>query len=86
MGGQILCEAHVDFKKNYFEFGQWLIHQLEQLDNVEIRLNTRVDAKLVDEIKPDALICALGADPLILDIPGIDDERVIYATELAKEN
>ncbi|AWW25862.1 FAD-dependent oxidoreductase [Acetobacterium sp. KB-1] len=86
LGGQILCEAHVDFKKNYFEFGQWLIHQLEQLDNVEIRLNTRVDAKLVDEIKPDALICALGSDPLVLDIPGIDDERVIYAAELAKEN
>ncbi len=60
LGGQILCEAHVDFKKNYYGFSQWLIHQLKKHDNVEIRLDTKVDSKLVEEIMPDSLICAIG--------------------------
>ncbi|MFM2482428.1 FAD-dependent oxidoreductase [Celerinatantimonas sp. YJH-8] len=85
LGGQINCEAHVDFKKNYYGFSKWLIHQIEQYDNIEVRLNTPVDPTLVDAIQPDALICAIGATPIHPNIPGIDDPRVVYCSELAKE-
>ncbi|URZ14403.1 FAD-dependent oxidoreductase [Clostridium felsineum] len=85
LGGQILCEAHVEFKKNYYGFAKWLQCQLKKQDNVEIRLNTKVDEKLVDEINPDSLICAIGAYPIVPRIPGIEDERVVFCDELAKD-
>jgi len=85
LGGQINCEIHVDFKKNYYGFSQWLIHQLEQYPNINIRMNTKVDSDLVNEIHPDSLICAIGSTPIKPNISGIEDKRVVYCTELAKE-
>lgn len=85
LGGQINCEAHVDFKKNYYGFSKWLIHQIGKYDNIEVRLNTKVDNALVEAINPDSLICAIGATPIHPNIPGIDDPRVVYCTELAKD-
>lgn len=85
LGGQIRCEAHVDFKKNYYAFRAWLIHQIEQHANIEVRLNTKVDPALVESIQPDSLICAIGAQPITPNIPGIDDPRVINCKELAED-
>ncbi|MZI95726.1 FAD-dependent oxidoreductase [Vibrio sp. CAIM 722] len=85
LGGQINCEAHVDFKKNYYGFSKWLVHQIAQYDNIEVRMNTKVDNALVEEINPDSLICAIGATPIKPNIPGIDDPRVVNCTELAKD-
>ncbi|SHO54602.1 NAD(P)/FAD-dependent oxidoreductase [Vibrio quintilis] len=86
LGGQIRCEAHVDFKKNYYEFSKWLIHQVTQHENIEIRTNTKVDPQLVDTIAPDSLVCAIGAVPITPGIPGIDDPRVIYCTDMENED
>ncbi|MEI8633982.1 FAD-dependent oxidoreductase [Vibrio sp. PP-XX7] len=47
-------------------------------------MNTKVDEALVEAIQPDSLICAIGATPIVPNIPGIDDPRVIYCSELAK--
>jgi len=85
LGGQILCERHVDFKKNFYAYVGWLKNQLKKLDNVEIRLNTKVTKDLAETINPDVLICAIGASPTVPNIPGIDDERIVFCNELAKE-
>lgn len=37
---------------------------------------------MVAKINPDALICAIGATPIKPKIEGIDDQRVIFATDL----
>lgn len=39
----------------------------------EIRLNTEVDQKFIQEVKPDALIVAVGAHPFVPQIPGIEN-------------
>lgn len=85
LGGQILYEKNVDFKKNYYEYAQCLIRQVEKNKNIEIKLNTKVDADFIEKTNPDALICAIGAKPIIPSIPGIDNENVVFCTELAKE-
>ncbi len=53
---------------------------------IDLRLNTRVDAALVKEIRPDVLIAAVGAEPLRLPIPGIDGANVLYGAELEKDS
>lgn len=86
LGGQIRCERHVDFKKNFHQYGKYLIHQVKKHKNIAICLNTKVTKELVEELQPDSVICAIGADPIVPDIAGIDDKRVILCSELSKED
>lgn len=87
LGGQINCEGHIPFKKDYVAFRDYLIRMVERRqDAIEVRLNTPVNAQLAGEISPDAIIVAVGAQPIVPPIPGMDDPRVVFVDELRKEN
>jgi 2-enoate reductase len=45
-------------------------------------LNTEVTPKLVHETKPDIIIFSTGSKPINLNLPGIDKENVVTATDL----
>jgi 2,4-dienoyl-CoA reductase (NADPH2) len=49
---------------------------------VEIRLNSEVTPKMIEEEKPDVLILALGAGPLIPNIPGVKGPNVVMAEDI----
>lgn len=40
-------------------------------ENVDIRLSTPVTPELIDEVKPDEVILAIGSEPIMPNIPGI---------------
>lgn len=87
LGGQINCEAHIPFKKNFVKFRDYLRRMVEKRSNaIEVRLNTPVTPALAEEIAPDAIIVAVGAQPIVPPIPGIDDSRVVFADELRREH
>ena len=76
LGGVLLCETEVYFKKRIGEYIEHQKYMLEKL-GVDVRLNTPVNPALVDEIKPDALIAALGGKAIRPNIPGIDGANVV---------
>lgn len=84
LGGVLLCETEVYFKKRVGEYIEHQKYMIEKL-GVDVRLNTPVDPALVEEIKPDALIAALGGKPIRPNIPGIDGANVV-AVEAAFAN
>ncbi len=84
LGGQILCDRFIGFKDDFYGYSQWLIRQLKKMPNVEIRMNTRVTPELVKEIAPDAVICAIGADPFIPPIKGADLGHVYTPQDMKK--
>ena len=49
---------------------------------VEVRLNILVTKEVVDEVKPDVLIIAVGAHPFFLPIPGTQGENVVAGADL----
>ena len=49
---------------------------------IEVRLNTRVDEAVVEEVKPDVLIAAVGALPIKLPIPGVDGDNVFFGADV----
>jgi 2,4-dienoyl-CoA reductase-like NADH-dependent reductase (Old Yellow Enzyme family)/NADPH-dependent 2,4-dienoyl-CoA reductase/sulfur reductase-like enzyme len=49
---------------------------------VEVRLNTPVTKEIVDEIRPDVLIIAVGSHPFFLPIPGAQGENVVAGADL----
>ncbi|MCL1827943.1 MAG: NAD(P)/FAD-dependent oxidoreductase [Oscillospiraceae bacterium] len=84
LGGVLLCESEVPFKKRVDEY---LARQARRAAaaGVEIRLNTPLTPELARKIKPDVIIAALGARPFVPPIPGINGKNVFGAEELYKE-
>jgi 2,4-dienoyl-CoA reductase-like NADH-dependent reductase (Old Yellow Enzyme family)/thioredoxin reductase len=80
LGGVLRCEENVPFKKRLADY---LSQQAEAVKNagVEVRLNTEVTPEYADNIKADVLIAAVGAKPMIPDIPGIIEEHVLSAED-----
>lgn len=81
LGGAIRFADHVYFKR---DMAYWR-HQMERRlaeSTVEVRLNTQVTADYVNEMKPDVLIVAVGADPARPPIPGLDNPKVIVGATM----
>lgn len=81
LGGQWLLAAVPPYKQELATFTVWQKRQLDKL-GVKIQLNTAFDEKILESEKPDAVILATGAKPLIPNIPGIDGENVSTAFDV----
>ena len=79
LGGALKPERGIPFKADLFKFIAVKSLLMEKA-GVDIRLNTEVTPALAREIAPGALIIAVGSEPLIPRIPGI--ENAIMADDL----
>ncbi len=88
----VLCEAsgqlgglryadNADFKANLARYRDHMVEKVGRLP-VDIRLNTKVTQELVDEVKPDALIIAVGAEPWMLPVPCDGHAHVVFGADL----
>lgn len=80
LGGAICYAEHVPFKKYLNDYKNYLIRQLEQ-SGAEVKLNTRVTPELADELKPDVILAAVGAQPIVPKLPGLDLPQVMGGSE-----
>jgi 2,4-dienoyl-CoA reductase-like NADH-dependent reductase (Old Yellow Enzyme family)/NADPH-dependent 2,4-dienoyl-CoA reductase/sulfur reductase-like enzyme len=81
LGGVLNCEASVSFKKKlhlYLKKQALLISRAP----VEVRLETEVTPELVRALRPDVIIAALGARPVVPDIPGVGNKNVFSAEQV----
>ena len=76
LGGQLLLAAIPPYKAEINKFTSFLTTQVEKL-GVRVELNKPVTRALVEDLKPDAVILATGARPLIPEITGIDKRNVV---------
>ncbi len=82
LGGMLITASEdIPFKKDLYDFMQYLIRMTER-KNVKICCNTEVTPEYAAESGADVIISAVGAEPLIPPIPGIDHEKVVTVTEL----
>jgi len=84
LGGQLLLGAKPPRKEKLL----WLVEYFETVlprQGVEIRLNTRGDAAMIEAQRPYAVFDATGAAPVRPGgIPGIEGEHVALYTEVLK--
>jgi 2,4-dienoyl-CoA reductase (NADPH2) len=78
LGGQLLLNRNIPGRREMVTAATDLISNLRVL-NVNILLGKEVDRRLVKDMKPDVVILATGANPLLPRIPGIESERVVTA-------
>ena len=81
LGGNILCEENVPFKKHMKEYIE-LQERLISRAPIDLRLSTEVTPEYADSVGADVIIAAFGACPVIPDIPGIDGPNVVGAAEI----
>lgn len=91
----VLCEAsdrlgglnyadNADFKINIARYRDWIAGQVEALP-IEVRLNTQVTREVVEQVKPDALIVAIGAQPWMLPVPREEGAPIVFGADLRRD-
>jgi pyruvate/2-oxoglutarate dehydrogenase complex dihydrolipoamide dehydrogenase (E3) component len=84
LGGALNSVKGVPFKEDLYRFIGVKALLMEKA-GVDVRMNTEVTPDLVKTVKPDVLIIAVGAEPIIPPIPGIDNSNVIAANDLPEK-
>ncbi len=76
VGGQFFLAGAVPWKKEMAEAALQMGRMAERL-GVQVRLNTPLTEKILDEVKPDEIIVAAGSAPFVPPIAGSDGEHVM---------
>lgn len=63
LGGKLVFSRQAAFKKDLEKFLDYQIHMMEKL-GVQVRLGVTATAELVAAMEPDAVLAAVGADPV----------------------
>jgi 2,4-dienoyl-CoA reductase-like NADH-dependent reductase (Old Yellow Enzyme family)/thioredoxin reductase len=85
LGGQFRSAAYPLGKGELSTFVSSLAKSLKDL-NVPVNTGTEVTEELIQTEKPDAIIIATGAKPLVLPIPGMDGDNVVTAEDVLLGN
>lgn len=81
LGGQLRYASKPPFKEIYAEWIKWLVSEVRH-KKVDIKLNMKVTASLIEQEKPEAVIIAWGGEKIIPQIPGIDRPIVCDAWQI----
>nr|WP_321238379.1 NAD(P)/FAD-dependent oxidoreductase [uncultured Tolumonas sp.] len=80
VGGILIGEQAIPFKYEMYQLGVTL-GKLCHEAGVDIRLNTPVDKAYAEAIDADAVIIAVGSEPVMPPIKGLDSEQVVLIND-----
>lgn len=81
LGGTLKHATDLAFKKDLKNYLEWIVAQTLKC-GATIKLNTEATEDIIKEENPDALIIAVGATPLIPNIPGVDKAHVHWSGDV----
>jgi 2,4-dienoyl-CoA reductase-like NADH-dependent reductase (Old Yellow Enzyme family)/NADPH-dependent 2,4-dienoyl-CoA reductase/sulfur reductase-like enzyme len=79
LGGTLKFASYADFKYALNRYKEYLVYQCKK-QNINVKLNTEATPAMLTG-KFDAVIIAVGAEPLMLPLPGYNLDNGILATE-----
>jgi len=84
LGGHVIEAAAAPFKQDMKDYLAWMRHTAGQCEErgAKILLNTAATKELLDREQYDGIILALGADPIVPNVPGIQNKNVYWAGDV----
>ncbi|MCL2391394.1 MAG: FAD-dependent oxidoreductase [Oscillospiraceae bacterium] len=82
LGGQLICASALPFKNDMARYLDWLIRMTKKAPGVTVKMNTEATAELVRAEKPDAIVVAAGATPIIPDLPCEDSNMLKWVGDV----
>ncbi|NVK38046.1 MAG: NADPH-dependent 2,4-dienoyl-CoA reductase [Gammaproteobacteria bacterium] len=81
IGGQFLFASKIPGKEEFVETIRYFTKMIE-IHNIDLKLNTWVNADELKDAGFDEIIVSTGVEPRIPNMPGIDHEKVVTYQEL----
>ncbi|MBN2062698.1 MAG: FAD-dependent oxidoreductase [Deltaproteobacteria bacterium] len=82
LGGNLVPAASLPIKADLRRYLAWIIRQTEKTPGITVRLNSNSNPDLVKAERPDAVIVAVGSDPVIPEIPGVNLSNVVWVGDV----
>lgn len=80
LGGILKSEQAIPFKYEMYQLGV-TFEKLMRKEGVQISLNTPATPEIVEALKPDALILAVGSKPIVPPLPGMNGGNVVVVND-----
>lgn len=81
LGGTLNHATDLEFKMDLKNYLDWIVDQTQKC-GAKIQLGIEATPELIQKHNPDALIVAVGSDPLIPNLPGIEMDHVHWAGDV----
>lgn len=82
LGGNLRLAAGLELKFDMREYLAWLIRQVEKAPGVTVRKGTPATRALIEAEAPDALVLAVGSEPVLPKLPGAEKNNVVWVGEV----
>ncbi len=79
LGGALTSASAPDFKTDMKAYLDWAVRKTMNAPNLTVRLSAEATPELIMAEKPDAVIIAVGAEPVFPQIHGIKNKNVMLA-------
>jgi 2,4-dienoyl-CoA reductase (NADPH2) len=84
LGGQLIDSAIPPHKTDITRLTNYFKNQIRKR-GLKVKLNTEVTPALVAIEKPDLVVIAAGAEPIMPEIPGVKRENVVTSVDVLEE-
>jgi 2,4-dienoyl-CoA reductase-like NADH-dependent reductase (Old Yellow Enzyme family)/thioredoxin reductase len=81
LGGLLKTADNVSFKWPLRDFKNYLVRRIEK-SNIRVCLNARAKAETLKKENYDAVLAAVGSEPIVPGIPGVSGENVVFAKDV----
>ncbi|MDR1573578.1 MAG: FAD-dependent oxidoreductase [Clostridiales Family XIII bacterium] len=82
LGGNLIYAAGLAIKADLKRFLEYMVRQTLKTKGLTVKLNTEATAALIRAENPDELIVAVGADPILPSVPGVDKPHVLWVGDV----
>jgi 2,4-dienoyl-CoA reductase-like NADH-dependent reductase (Old Yellow Enzyme family)/thioredoxin reductase len=82
LGGNLILAGALEIKADTKRYLDWIVRQTEKAPGVKVNLNVEATAEIVAAEKPDAVIVAVGAEPVNPGIRGADKPDVAWVGDV----
>lgn len=81
LGGLLRKYSDISFKWPYKDYLDYMVRKIHEA-NINVLLNTAPSNEMLEAEEFDNVIVAIGAEPKVPAIPGVEDHKVVYVTDV----